>query len=69
MRKYALSLVVCGSCLSGWAQQDSSRLDAGYVTLDRRSTQHLTISGADLEKMPFSNLSDAIAVWLYGAYI
>jgi hypothetical protein len=69
MRKYALSLVVCGACLSGWAQRDSSRLDAGYVTLDRHFTQQLTIPGADLEKMPFSNLSDAIAVWLYGAYI
>ena len=50
------------------AQDDSSRLDAGFVTLKREFTQVVSIKGSDLEKMPFTNLSDAIAAWLYGAY-
>jgi hypothetical protein len=50
------------------AQSDSSRLDAGYLSLNREFTQLISIKGSDLEKMPFTNLSDAISVWLYGAY-
>jgi hypothetical protein len=61
-----LSLICCTSVVV--AQDDSSRLDAGYVSLKRELTQTISIKGSDLEKMPFVNLSDAIAVWLYGAY-
>jgi hypothetical protein len=50
------------------AQPDSTHLDLGYITLKKEFTQQLVISGADLEKMPFTNLSDALAAWLYGAY-
>jgi hypothetical protein len=50
------------------AQNDSAWLDAGYLNLRRDLTQTITIKGEDLEKMPFANLSDAIAAWLYGAY-
>jgi hypothetical protein len=50
------------------AQQDSTRLDAGYLSLKKAFTQQITIKGSDLEKMPFTNLSDAIGAWLYGAY-
>lgn len=42
--------------------------EAGWFSLDSAFTQTIRIKGADLEKMPFANLSDAIAVWLYGAY-
>src|ERR1700749_4436447 len=56
------------SALTAVAQQDSSRLDAGYRTLDRNATQTISIKGADLEKMPFANLSDAIGAWLLGVY-
>ena len=54
--------------LTGWSQRDSTRIDIGWLSLDKGLTQTLTIRGADLEKMPFTNLSDAIAAWFYGAY-
>jgi len=50
------------------AGSDSSRFDIGYLSLNRNFTQHVSIRGEDLEKMPFSNLSDAIRAWLFGAY-
>lgn len=61
-----LTLICCASEAVG--QDDSSRLDAGYITLKREFTQTISIKGSDLEKMPFANLSDALAAWLYGAY-
>ncbi len=61
-----LILTCCFSVVQ--AQVDSSRLDIGYLTLKKEFTQTISIKGADLEKMPFANLSDALAVWLYGAY-
>jgi hypothetical protein len=54
--------------ISALAQNDSSRLDAGSLVLKRNFTQHITIKGEDLEKMPFANLADAINVWINGAY-
>ncbi|GGB17273.1 hypothetical protein GCM10011511_46330 [Puia dinghuensis] len=54
--------------LTGWSQRDSARIDIGWLSLDKGLTQTLTIKGAALEKMPFTNLSDAIAAWFYGAY-
>jgi len=36
--------------------------------VDRSFTQTITVKGADLEKMPFVNLADAIRAWFYGAY-
>jgi len=71
MRKYTLSVaIVLASCLSQTvlAQIDSSQLDLGFLTLKKEFAQTITIHGADLEKMPFTNLSDAIAPWTYGAY-
>jgi hypothetical protein len=50
------------------AQSDSARLDVGYLHLKRDFTQNITVKGSDLERMPFTNLSDAIAAWFYGAY-
>src|SRR6185437_2555146 len=47
---------------------DSSRYDIGYLSLNKAFTQHVTIRGEDLEKMPFSNLTEAIRAWLFGAY-
>lgn len=49
-------------------ERDSTSLDLGYLTLPKAFTQRLVIRGADLEKMPFTNLSDAIGAWLYGVY-
>jgi len=55
-------------CFSAYSQNDSTRLDVGGVVLKRAFTQNVSIKGEDLEKMPFSNLSEAINVWLYGTY-
>ncbi|MBN8855121.1 MAG: hypothetical protein BGO55_25065 [Sphingobacteriales bacterium 50-39] len=68
MRKTALAVCCLLTCISVFAQNDSSRLDAGSLVLKRNFTQHIAIKGEDLEKMPFSNLSDAINVWISGAY-
>lgn len=50
------------------AQTDTTKYDLGRVQLKKSLTQAITVKGADLEKMPFTNLSDAINVWLYGVY-
>ncbi|HEV3325056.1 MAG TPA: hypothetical protein VG052_05605 [Puia sp.] len=55
--------------MAGRAQMDSTqKIDIGWLTLNKDFTQTVAIKGVDLEKMPFVNLSDAIAAWLYGAY-
>lgn len=61
-------LLVCAGAQRSIAQQDTTHLDAGYLTLNKSLTPVVSIKGEDLEKMPFANLSDAIAAWLYGAY-
>ena len=72
MKNITLSLTVlalaCCCVVPVFAQYDSSRLDVGYLHLKRDFTQTITIKGADLEKMPFANLSDALAAWFNGAY-
>lgn len=50
------------------AQTDTTRYDLGRLQIKKSLTQAITIKAADLEKMPFTNLSDAINVWLYGVY-
>lgn len=61
-------MLVCGAVGRSTAQQDSGYLNAGYLSLRKELTQQVSIKGEDLEKMPFTNLSDALAAWLYGAY-
>ena len=53
---------------SAYSQNDSTRLDLGGTVMNRAFTQTVSIKGTDLEKMPFVNLSEAINVWLSGAY-
>lgn len=48
--------------------RDSTRLDLGWLTIDKDLAQTITVKGADLEKMPFVNLSDAIRAWFFGGY-
>ena len=55
-------------CHTVTAQRDSSRIDIGWMSLDRNLTQTITVKGSDLEKMPFMNLADAIRAWFFGAY-
>jgi hypothetical protein len=72
MKKLALSLplVAIASCLcmEATAQNDSAWLDAGTLKLRKTLTQTISIKGTELEKMSFTNLTDAIGAWLYGAY-
>lgn len=48
------------------AQNDSLFLDLGRVKLRKEFTQSTTIKGSDLERMPFTNLTEAINSWLMG---
>jgi hypothetical protein len=64
----ALGLLECFGAQRSIAQQDTTHLDAGYLTLNKEFTQQISINGSDLQKMPFINLSDAISAWLYGVY-
>lgn len=50
------------------AQQDSLKINAGNFQLSKHFTQHTTISGTELEKIPFSSLDEAINVYFNGAY-
>jgi hypothetical protein len=72
MKKLTFSVIVIalafGCPLKTFAQNDSSWLDAGTLKLKKAFTQTISIKGADLEKMPFANLSEAIGAWLYGVY-
>jgi hypothetical protein len=66
----AIALVACLTLKPAGvdAQTDSAWLDGGTLRLPTRLTQQISIKGEDLEKMPFTDLAQAINVWLYGAY-
>jgi hypothetical protein len=71
MQKSARLLILLFACCRTsmiFAQNDSTWLDLGTVKLKKDFTQTISIKGEDLEKMPFTELSDAIDSWLYGAY-
>jgi hypothetical protein len=55
-------------CFNGLAQTDSAYLNLGRSQVRKDFTQNITIKGADLYRMPFANLTEAINVWLHGAY-
>jgi len=50
------------------AQSDTSNYDLGRLPLPKKFTQAVTIKAADLEKMPFTDLKDAINVYINGIY-
>ncbi|BAU54414.1 hypothetical protein [Mucilaginibacter gotjawali] len=50
------------------AQTDTSSYNLGRIDVKKQFTQSITIKGSDLERMQFSNLAEAINVWLYGTY-
>lgn len=60
----ASAIYLCGTLT---AQTDSSLLDLGRVRIKKEFTQHITIKSEDLARMPFTNLGEALAAWLYGA--
>jgi len=53
---------------SAKAQSDTSNYDLGRLTLQRKFTQAITIKAADMEKMPFSSLSEVINIYFNGIY-
>ncbi len=71
MKKLYLSLITASLvCLftDARSQNDTSWLDAGNLKFKKQFTQTISIKGEELEKMFFTNLADAINVWLYGVY-
>jgi len=47
---------------------DSSTYDMGRVIMKKRAVQAVTIKGADLEKMPFTDIKSAISIYTNGVY-
>jgi hypothetical protein len=67
--KYAFALLaLCFSFSKTYAQNDTTHYDLGRIKVDKNFTQSITIKAADLDKQPFTNLSEAINVWLNGTY-
>ena len=61
------AIFICFSTVTV-AQTDTSSYDLGRVSVKKEFTQGITIKGSDLEHSQFTNLADAINVWLYGTY-
>jgi len=68
MRQIILRLLILTLVFSSnaQAQNDSLFLDLGRIKLRKEFTQSITIKGSDLERMPFTNLTEAINSWLMG---
>ncbi|MDB5147692.1 MAG: hypothetical protein JWQ57_1712, partial [Mucilaginibacter sp.] len=65
---YLIALAVCLSFSKAYSQTDTSHYDLGRLRVNKNLTQSITIKGADLQRQPFSNISDALNVWFYGIY-
>ncbi|MDI3319603.1 Plug domain-containing protein [Pinibacter soli] len=65
-----LNLMLCGmlACTVANAQTDSTYLDLGRMRARKDFTQTTVIKASDLAQMPFTNLSDAIRLWVNGVY-
>ncbi|MBV4358482.1 TonB-dependent receptor [Pinibacter aurantiacus] len=65
-----LNLMLCGvlACAVANAQTDSTYLDLGRMRARKEFTQTTVIKASDLAQMPFTNLSDAIRLWVNGSY-
>ncbi|WP_214072319.1 hypothetical protein [Mucilaginibacter sp. dw_454] len=64
---------VSGFFSLAYAQSDSesavdSTYDLGRTTFKKRNVQAITIKGSDLEKMPFTDIKDAINIYVNGIY-
>ncbi|GAB2695065.1 hypothetical protein GCM10027037_18370 [Mucilaginibacter koreensis] len=64
----ALAVALGSSAAQAQTQPDSTTLDLGRFQINKKLAQTVTIKGKDLEQMAFTNLADAINVWLNGAY-
>ncbi len=67
-RYLLLSAFALAAVLKVNAQTDTSNYDLGRISVKKDFTQTITIKGSDLERYQFSDLADAINVWLYGTY-
>lgn len=65
--KLLLSIAVCFSC-NAYTQTDTSSYNLGRIKLRKDFTQSITIKGEELERMPFTDLHEAINAWSYGYY-
>jgi hypothetical protein len=63
-----IALAICLSFSKTYSQTDTSHYDLGRVRVNKNLTQSITIKGSDLQRQPFSNISDALNVWFYGIY-
>ena len=63
-----LSILIVFCFFSASAQTDTSSYDLGRISVMKNFTQTITIKGSDLERYQFSDLADAVNVWLYGTY-
>lgn len=64
---FLTALLVVGA-FGASAQTDTAYNDLGRVLVKKNFTQSVTIKGSDLERFQFSDLADALNVWLYGTY-
>lgn len=64
----AIAALLTFSLLQAKAQIDTTKYDLGRIPVKKNFTQAITIKAADLEKIPFITLSDAVRNWLYGIY-
>lgn len=67
MRKLTCTFLCLALILFTFAQSDTTHLYLGTTTLKKNFTQTVTIKGKDLQQFPFTNLAEAINVWLNGA--
>jgi hypothetical protein len=62
-----LCIAICFS-FNAYSQTDTSSFNLGRIKLKKDFTQSITIKGEELERMPFTDLYEAINAWSYGYY-
>jgi len=71
MRKNLLLIAGIASLLvfnTAKAQTDSTHYDLGRISVNKNFTQSITVKASDIERYPFSNISDAINVFFNGTF-
>ncbi len=66
MRSLFLILTLCLFAVFANAQLDSVYMNAGKIKLRKSFTQSTVIKASDLEKIPITNISEAIRLWTNG---
>src|SRR3954471_19352641 len=70
MNVKALSLAAVISFIAtiSFSQADTTNLKLTNLQLSSAFTQHITVKGEELEKLPFSSLQEVIGIYFNGAY-